>query len=336
MQGQDFDFAAVIGHFFKAFGRRPGGMLWVAGWNAVLFTAFTAAIIWLVAPGYFNILEVAASGGDPSVEDVWGMLGPVLAIVPLSLLGGILVALLAQGAWLRLLVRDEVTAGIPYRLGGDELRLLAVNLAFILIGIAIYIVALGVGIALALAVGVTEGGAGAGLLAGLVGGLLVLLLIAFILFLAVRLSAAPALTVLDRRIRLFDAMGATRGIFWWLLLAYIVMAIIIFAAQMVFGTVIQFVFLGAFLPVLMEMSMLADSADVDPSVFLNAIRDQFSEPGALGLMAFGLFLAFFLQTLTEAAWHSIGAYTARRHRAPEAAPPAAAQTPPPAAASEPE
>jgi heme/copper-type cytochrome/quinol oxidase subunit 2 len=37
-------------------------------------------------------------------------------------------ALMIQGAWLRLLARDQVVAGLPIRFGADELRLLVVNI----------------------------------------------------------------------------------------------------------------------------------------------------------------------------------------------------------------
>jgi len=339
MQTPAFDFGEAIGHFFKTLGRRPGAVFWVAFCNAILFSVFTGLILWLIAPGYLNMLDVAMAGGDPTPEDVWELVGPFFAVVPLSFIGGILVALMAQGAWLRLLVRDEVAPGIPFRLGGDEFRLLAVNIVFIVIAIALYILALGTGIGLAVAVGVSEGGAGAGALAGLGGGLLVIGAIVLAVFLAVRLSAAPALTVLDRRVRVFDAMPATRGIFWWLVLTYIVMAIIIFAAQSVLGTMIQFLFLGAFMPMMFEFVTIAETANPDPAAFTDLLREQLSEPGTMVMLGAGLFLSLFLQTLAEGAWHSVGAYTARRHRtsAGDVSPPVdAADTPPPATATEPE
>lgn len=336
MQTPAFDFAEAIGHFFKTLGRRPGAVLWVGLCNAVLYSAFTVAIFWLMAPGYFNMMEIAFAGGEPTAQDVWQLVGPVFAIVPLSFFGGILVALLAQGAWLRLLVRDEVASGIPYRLGGDEFRLLAVNIVFIVIAMALYILAVAIAVGLAIVVGASDGGAGAGALAGLVGGLSVLAAIVLGVFLAVRLSAAPALTVLDRRMRVFDAMPATRGIFWWLVLTYLVMAIIIFAAHTVFGTMIQFLFLGAFLPMIFDLIMMAETANPDPSAVFDMIQEQMSQPGTLVMLGLGLVLAVFLQTLTEAAWHSVGAYTARRHRLSPVEPAADADTPPPAVASEPE
>jgi len=314
MTKPDFDFGSAVGHLFVTFGRRPGGTLWVALWNAILMTAVSALIILTLWPAFSAIWDISLAGREPSPNEVWGILAPFMAAIPLSFLGGVAAALMAQGAWLRLLTRNEVAAGIPLRFGGDELRLLGVNLIYFILGLVVYVAFIIVAAIIALIVGGSDGGMAAGATAGLLGGLFVLFGMVALLYLAIKLSAAPALTVHDRKLHFFESWSATQKVFWWILLSYLVMLIIIFATQMILGTVVQFIFLGAFIPLIMEMAQLGDSGVDDPQVFLTMLQDQFSNPATLVVLGIGVLLSLMLQTLTEALWHSVGAYTAIRHR----------------------
>tara|TARA_R110002072_G_scaffold22253_1_gene77838 strand:- start:381 stop:1400 length:1020 start_codon:yes stop_codon:yes gene_type:complete len=332
MTTQPFEFGDAIGHFFKTMGRRPGGTLWVALWNSILISVVFGAVIWMVAPAYLSVLDTAMTGEEPDASEVWAIMGPFLFVFPLAFFGSIIAALVAQGAWLRLLVRDEIAAGIPLRFGGDELRLLVVNLLYMVLGIAFYIAFVVLVIVMGIAFAGSDGGLAAGATAALIGGTFVLLALVIAVFLGVRLSAAPALTVYDRKIRFFESWGATSRIFWWLLLTYLVMAVIIFAAQSILGTMIQVIFLGAFFPMFMEMSQVSDAGAMEPHVWIDMLRDYLSDPATLGIFAVGIVLSVFLQTFCEALWHSVGAYTAIRHRTPPAEAPAASPvvTTPPA------
>lgn len=115
------------------------------------------------------------------------------------------------------------------RLGADEARLigLAVLLVLIAIGLTFALVMAGTLLMIALAA-VIGGGA------IVVGILLYVGLIAASIWAQVRISLAGALTVLRGRIVIREAWRATRGRFWTLFGAYLVVAIVFFAVSLTF------------------------------------------------------------------------------------------------------
>ena len=329
MSAQNYEFGSAIGHFFKVFGRKPVATLWVILWNTALMSAAVGLIFWAVAPAYLNMFDMALNDVEPSGEQVLEMLGPIFLVMPLMMVGGILTALLAQGAWLRLLVRGEVAAIIPFRLGGDELRLFVVNLVMLALLVALEAVFFGLMITIAVASGLQESGDGFAA-AATMGGILLLAVPVFLialLYFGIRFAAAPALTIYDRRIRIFDAWPATKGIFWWLLLTYLVVAVIMIIADTVFGTMIQMAFLGAFLPDIFQFFQSMESGG-DPTAWLQTMIEQLRQPEAVGIIAIGVGLTIFLQTLYKGYWHSVGAYAAIRHRTVDDTDPVASQADP--------
>ncbi|WP_420431769.1 hypothetical protein [Hyphobacterium sp.] len=322
MSTQAFDFGKAVFHFFNVAGRKPAAVLWIGLWQALL----TAGLVYLafatIGDFYFWIISQAVTGHEPNETEVLTRLGSTMTVMPLISIGGMLIALMAQAAWLRLLTRGEMAAVIPFRLGGDELRLFVTNLGLLAVAMGFYFVSLAVTVMLVGGVVAFAGGNGsteAGLAGGFVAAMIFLALVLAAVFAAVRLSAAPATTILEKRIA-FPAWSMTRGIFWPLLGAYVLVAIIIGVLSAIIGTVLNITLLGAFMPLIGEFAELAQSGSQPPPEEIMAmLEDVFTRPGVLtSITAVGL-LSVILRSFADAVWHSVGASVAIQRGTVEAA-----------------
>jgi hypothetical protein len=325
MQTKPFDIGEAIFFFFKRFGEKPVAALWIALWQVGVATAVIAASIYLLWPAYMNLFELAAMddmhglSDAEEIEMVFATIGPFLTSMVLLVPVGTILALMFQGAWLRFLTRGEVAAAIPFRLGADEFRLLGVNVLYIVVGTVVYIAALmmfvifGLGTAGIVAVG--DSSVGAGLGAGLFMFIAVLAVFAAVIFIAVRLASAPAMTVLDRKFRFFESFDASSGVFWPMLLVYLVVAVMIMILSMIISTAIQLAMLGALFPLIAELSALDDMrGDVSPEDVFAVFGDVLSQPGTMISLGLGFLLTYFMQIAFEGMWHGVGAYNACRYR----------------------
>lgn len=326
-----YEFTDAVFYFFKVLSRRPGKTLWVGFWNAVLYLVFAGFFVWALLPFYLGIFDLALTGEEPDTGQILSMMSSMAWIGLLTTIGSIVVALMAQGAWLRLLARDEVAGGIPLRFGSDEFRLLGVNILLIVIIFGTYLAgAILVGVAIA--IGAAADGGAATILAALLGVAAFLAAIGVLIFLSIRLSAAAALTVLDRKIRISGAWPVTKGIFWWVFLTYLVLALIIAFASSTISSFVQLMFLPMLVPMFTELGQMSGNAD--PDMVFELFVSTFTSPGVIALFVVAVIISVVGQIFYEGMWHSVGAYLARRHRDLEGTPsePAvpAAPTPPPA------
>lgn len=326
MTGKSFDIASGIFWFFKCVAGRPFGALWIALWQAIIGSAIAGLILYLMLPamaGFADTVVQLESGMMSEEEGGFAILGSVLTMLAAGSWGvilGLLAALAFQGAWLRFLVRGEIAPIIPFRLGGDEVRLLGVNLLYFGVAIAAYI---GVGFALA-TIGITGGGiiavSGDNTAIGAAGfGLVMffgsLALIASMIFISVKLSTAPALTIHDRKFRFFQSWEATNGVFWPMLLSYIAVGAIIMIVGSIIGGIIQLAFLGAMIPVIEDLVVLAETGpDPDFETVMGLIKSALSETSVMVTLGIGILLSYVLQIVYEGMWHSVAAYNAIRHR----------------------
>ncbi|WP_339740482.1 hypothetical protein [uncultured Maricaulis sp.] len=326
MTGKAFDIGDGIFFFFKRFGENPLGVIWIAVCQALLVAALGALAITLLGPFYLGLFDLVAqeAGGTLSESqmerEVLTLLGPFLASMPLIALLGIVSTLMFQAAWLRFLTRGEIAAVIPFRLGGDELRLLGVNLLYIVVGIAAYLgIAMAAGLVALVAAGVFAGSDGSmagGMATGLIVFLGVLTISIIVIVFCIRLASAPALTMVDRRIRFFESWTASKGVFWHMALSYLVVIGLILVLSTILGTVIQLVFLGALLPVIMEFAQMAEGhSDVSPDEVIAMLQGMLNNPGVMVGLATGLVLGYAMQIMFEGMWHGVGAYNAVRYRA---------------------
>ncbi|MBR9825654.1 MAG: hypothetical protein GYB36_07605 [Alphaproteobacteria bacterium] len=324
--GRSFDIADAIFWFFKCFGARPLGAMWIALWQALVGGFLAALIFYLILPAFADLGATVIELDDGSISEEEGgliILGAVFRLLAAGSWGmilGVLAALSFQGAWLRFLTRGEIAPVIPLRLGSDELRLFGVNLLYIGVGMAMYF---GVVMVL-LTLGVTGGGiiaaSGENSVSGAVGfGLTMFLgviaIAVSVIFIAVKLSCAPALSVHDRKFRFFESWEATNSVFGHMVLSYLVVGMLILVLALVVGTMIELIFLGALLPLLGEIMVLVEHG-AQPTVdeLIEIVRGRLMHAEALVPVAIGLVLSYILQIVYEGMWHGVAAYNAVRYR----------------------
>jgi hypothetical protein len=325
MASSSYDFVRGTFHFFVVFGRRPWSVLWLVLWQAIAYTAVIAAIFTALWPLFAILISAAQAGREPTEAEMLAVLGSAWLAVSLSYLATFVVVLMMQGAWLRLLTHGRTAAIIPFRFGFDELRLLGVNLLFALFIFVGYIVSavviglvIGVG-ALGLELDSVTTGAASGALA-------VLLVIVFALiaiFLMLRFAAAPAMSVNEGRFRLFGSFAATKGVWGWMLLSYLLLYVLFIAAA-TFVSGIQF---GAILIGAADVISILEAVNGEPD--MAAVFEMLRSPSVIAAFVIAVGLQFLLQSFMEGSWHGVGAYAALRHagkgeaeEAVETAPPA--------------
>ena len=201
---------------FRITRERPLDVLaWVA-----LFIVFQVVLLLAIGPAMGQLMSEFISqsqaGAQPSPERImaaYARLGPAYAIVtPVSLI----VQTLVMCAIYRAVLRPQERGVAGMRLGGDELRVLAVSFA---IGL---LIAGGVFIAVLLIVAIAGGvGYAGGEIAGaLVGVLLGAAALCAPIYVGTRLSLATPMTFAAKDFRVFESWRATKGRFWSLLGAY--------------------------------------------------------------------------------------------------------------------
>ncbi len=240
--------AALSG--FRLAARKPMLILAWAGISLV-FTIVYFAIVGVTMLPMIGMIGDA----EPSPEAMAAASGASvlsnLITLPLSLLA----SSMAQAAAYRAILRPEDRGLAYFKLGGDELRILVVN---VVLTILFAVVALAVVLVMGLIGGGAMFAARGSDQSGGVGALLMVIMIlaacAGTIFLAVRFSLAPVITFATRKISIFETWSMTAGRFWpllgtWVLvvifaiLLYVVMAIVAFVLAMLTG-VTSFLALG--------------------------------------------------------------------------------------------
>jgi hypothetical protein len=320
MNRSGYSFVDATFFFFKAFGRRPLGVLWIALWQVIVYSAIFAAVAWLMWPIFSLVIEAAANGQEPDERMILQSAGSILGASLVSFFGFIIAALMVQGAWIRLLTRDEVAAVIPLRFGADELRLLLVNLVFIAFGVLAYIAIFIVAGVIVAAAALGADGGGAGLAAGI--GLLVFVLvvagIVAAIILAIRFAAAPAMSVNERGFRLFASFDATRGVAGAMFLSYLTLIALALGGAIIVSIFQQIAVLlvaADLFPTLMAL----ENTD-DPQVVLQVLSELVSRPSVIVGLFVVVVLQIMLQVVIDGSWHGVGAYAAVRHAGGELAP----------------
>jgi hypothetical protein len=201
-----FSVGAVLDGAFGLLRRHPGA---VAIWCLVEGVA-TAAMMLVLQPMYrMQAMQVGAAAPASFAGLGSMLLAELLALCVFAIL---------MAAAFRAVLRPEERGIAFLRLGGDELRIVALTLLF---GIVVYLV-LVISSVLSVILGLLVGGRESfGPLVGAIfGGVGVAAL--FCIFVQVRLALAFPLTLLRGRFVLAESWGLTRGHFWALLGALLV------------------------------------------------------------------------------------------------------------------
>ncbi|WP_439635064.1 hypothetical protein [Oceanicaulis sp.] len=309
MSKPSYNFIDATFYFLKVFGQRPLSVAWIGLWQVLLYAGFGALMLY----GFWPLLEMAleyGGKGDPSDAEMAQAALQGMGFYMLGILGILISALMIQGAWLRLLARDQVVVGLPIRLGADELRLLVVNIVIWLL-----MMAAGVLTIMLFAVvnaGLTMGGQPGGVaVQALVNTLLtVIVIVGWIIFL-LGLAPATSLTVRQRGIKIFDGFAAAQGVMFWMFLSYVVLFFAILMAYVVLSVMQQaFMMIGS-----SELvgALISFEQTSDPDLMMEALLDALDSPLFWAMAAIVLILQLIFDMFVQGSWQGVGAYVAVRH-----------------------
>lgn len=246
------------------------------------------------------ITAMGALPDSASADEVTAlMFGFVRRLLPLAFIGGL--AAWALWAMFETASQRRYIWGQTFSLGfgADEARMMVVGLFWNLMGVVVFIIPFGIvfGGLFAMLAGVTSetdpsevGERAAATVFGAFG--LMLLVYPVYIFLATRLAPCFGLTVKDKRIRFLDAWGVSRGRFWPILMAYVILAIGgAFAVQLAQG-------IGQL--ILMPVFMFGVSG---PEMTPEEMGAYFTSAGFLIPVAIFMYVFLFLQGVLQ---HAVG------------------------------
>jgi hypothetical protein len=226
------------------------GAAYAASFTAVF--GIIAAVGWTALSGWVS--AVATLSPDPSPDQVALILtNAVLPLLPVGLIGWL--AAWALWAMFETASQRRYIWGQPFSLGfgADEARIMVVGLLWGVMGLVIcalpaFLIVGGlVGALWTDLQAVQDGGSPAGIIGSfLAAASLMILLFLLYVFVATRLAPCFGMTVKDGAIRFFEAWAVSRGRFWPILMAYVILAIGgWFVAQLVQGAG-QMILVGVF------------------------------------------------------------------------------------------
>lgn len=292
--------------FFAFRKREKGGVLLTATIAYVVLTlAMLALFAWLNWQGmadyigWLTALGETAGKIDPNNPDAMAQMMPpasVMALGPayfLFLLVTYILLAAYEAACLRWMIHGETGGVFGLSLGADTWRVYLTYWIWFFLGIAVYLVVVMLmfgmigGVVVAAQGNPEAAGPGA-----LVGALLMAVAALAFLWLAVRLAPAAATSVARRRFAFFDAWKVSKGRFWALFGAFLLLILMYFVLCIVVG-VAAGVFIGA---------MMAPLIQADPQTPEAAMRAFANPPVLIGLgliygvmivAAFVLYVAMF-------------------------------------------
>ncbi len=225
---EQFTFGSALMHFRNTKG--PPGFLWKFVLTYIVGFAIIAGIY--MAALAFAAPQLANAGNDPYAMETffaqnWGA---VVLFYLVILVLGLLLGSVFEAAALRRYTRRE---GFSIGFGADELRLIGVYFLWLLTIFGIYL-------GTALPVGLVFGVLGylareaAPFLAPLLMFVAIILIYCSLIFFSVRFSPAAAVTIRDRKLSFTSAWSATKGRFWPMFGAFLVLSIVVYVAMIVF------------------------------------------------------------------------------------------------------
>lgn len=214
------DIGAVIGGGFRIIRDKP---LAVVVWTIAFLLLFIPTMF-LMRPMMEAQAQMQAMPGDPQAQ--LAAVGMMMGRLLLLLLVMLVVYVILFAAVQRAVLKPEQRSFFYLRLGMDELRLLALSIIFF---VAYYIVITALAVVMGLLVGIVAGVAGSAGASAILGVLMVVAMIAFTAFYYVRLGLAFPLTLMREKIVIGEAWRITRGHFWALFAATLVVFVIIVA-----------------------------------------------------------------------------------------------------------
>lgn len=278
---ETFTFTSALTHFQNSQG--PKGFFWKFALAYLIGAALFFGVY--IGAGALLVPGIVEASTDPYAAETFfsQSLGNILAFYGVIIVAAVIFGSMFEASALRHYVRRT---GFSIGFGADELRLIGVYFFWMLTIFAVYIA---VAVPLGIIIGVVAALAGnSGMMA--VVPLMILLPIAVycaLIWVAVRLSPAAAVTIRDRKLTFLSARKATKGRFWALFGAFLVMFVVMY---LIFIIVIA-LFLGAGIG--LSGTLPAGLFEGDPG----ALAEVISNPVIWVLGASGFVIYCLLQSL---------------------------------------
>ena len=270
---------SIVSGAFRLLRERPGA---VAAWGLV-YLAVVVGMLFATRP-YVEAQTAAMTRNDPAAMMASMQSFGVLMLANLVSLGVFMVLFTAA---MRAVLRP-LDPGFAYlRVGMDELRVIALSILF-LIGFYFAFIIAALVVALVAGIFAIAGGAAAGIA---VGGIGLALLIAAAVWIEVRLSLVFPLTLIRGRFVIGESWRLTKGRFWTLFGAYLVLGLVL----LLLWIAVAMVTLGSYWTDLMQSGFTPEGIQA-------AARRQMERQLALGPVTI---LGWFLSAAVGAGWISL-------------------------------
>lgn len=182
-------------------------------WAALCFLVSVCSAVYLTTVGREAAAVLEAGPSDtPDPAALGEMIG---VLFPMMIVGLLLQCVMAAAVY-RVTLRPEDQGFSYLKLGMDEVRLALLTFVyFLLTVVALFGAVLVAGVIAALVTGVAGQGAGTMRI------VIEFFILGVLFYMAIRLSLAPAITFVERRLAIFESWKLTKGQFWKLTGAYV-------------------------------------------------------------------------------------------------------------------
>lgn len=265
----EFTFNSALMHFQNA--RGPKGFIW----KFILTYILGLLVFGLIYLGAMSTLVpglVEASTDPYAVQTFFSQsLGNIILFYVILIVTSLIFGAVFESAALRHYVRGE---GFSIRFSSDELRLIGVYFFWVLTILLVYVVVvLPLGIIAGLIATAMNSSAQMVMLPMFL--IIPLIVYAALIFVSVRLAPAAAITIRDKKLTFYSARKATKGRFWAMFAAYLIMFILMYVVLIIVAAIIGVTGLAVF-------GSAASLANGNPQ----AIMDMISNPS---IWIFGIF-----------------------------------------------
>lgn len=293
-----FSFDRALTYPFKAPHFKSFPWLFGLAYAAIYVALFLVIGLlgWQALAEWFLALHQLENDPDPMPADVFGVIfGGLGNLVPLILIGSVagwvVWAMFETASQRRYIFGAKFSLGF----GGDEVRMMVVGLLWTLMSLVIFVVPI---VLFVNAFGALEGMDPSGelddetaarFLGTFIPGFISMFLFSLLhIFVATRLAPCFGLTVKEKEIRFFDAWRVSRGRFWPILGAYVIIVVVVSVLSQIISAITQMLMM----PFLMSLPVDGDvSAEEMAAIFLSPALIA-----PLALLYFGL---LFVQGLSQ-------------------------------------
>jgi len=239
-----------------------------------------------------------AAGGEPSLPPQEAMLAIAPWYAGVTALGLLLYAAF-EAACLRWMVRGERGGIAGLSLGGDTWLMVLTYVVWLLLGLLFSCLVGGLYYGLFL---FNNAAPGLRIVSMLIGALAPLGFAALLIWLAVRLSPAAAASIAARKFAFFSAWGATRGRFWPMLGAFVILIAVYLGLSFPLSSLLRGQ-MTQWLQPAVEEAMRGGDFD---AVFAQA-GAAFSTPTSIGLLAAYMLASIVLSMVFYVCWFGVNA-----------------------------